>query len=250
MNCEEVKRKIIDITKRQARSKTEVCIFEISKMDDLMTYDRAEAIRSEFVDNGTKVRQLSNYRRIGKWTDTEGFTDLMSIRYIDPEVLTIGDEIVVFDDMVAMYRLQPNAWYHEVRDESFAQTIRNLFNNVWVSSEVLVLGEDGSTYAKQYKAISMTVKLGAKSVPVVVYPAKDDGDITQAFDRMQKGCIEKYVQECLSLHATKLQDADMVIAYVWNDGKDRMCDLWSMQRNKLSDDSGFFMRRLRYGSLM
>ncbi len=121
----------------------------------------------------------------------------------------------------------------------YAQTMRSVFDVIWSVSESLVLGVGGSGYTKQYVPISIVAKIENRTVPVVVYPAKDDGNITQAFDRKRRGCIEDYVQECMSAHAHKLKDADMVIAYVWNDGTDRMCDLWSMQRNRLSDDSGF-----------
>jgi hypothetical protein len=70
---------------------------------------------------------------------------------------------------------------------------------------------------------------------MIVYPAKDDGNITQAYGT--KRGIEEYIQE-ISIHYTeRLSNADMVLIYIWNDGTTRMADIWKVSRNTISDDS-------------
>ena len=89
--------------------------------------------------------------------------------------------------------------------------------------------------AKQYLPLS-TRFLG---IPTVIYPAKDDGEISQAYRRDNSESIEDYLKEVLPLYSTRLEGSDMLILYVWNDGKIPMVDIWKVMRNSISDDSGF-----------
>ena len=187
---------IIDITWRQARSKTEVLIFEIGKMDDLMPLAQAEEIRQAIKDNKIRIRQLSKYERINKYTDVKDYEQLIQLRHIDEDIFKVSSEIVIFEDTVAIYRTKPSVTYLEINDSGYADMMRSLFESVWKVSDVMVLGMGGSEEAKQYKPISTKLKVGRKLIPAVIYPAKDDGVIEKAFKRIDKGGIEKYLQEC------------------------------------------------------
>jgi hypothetical protein len=230
---------IVNISWRQSESKTDVLIFEIGKMDDLIPKEEAERIRDKFVENKVGVKQISNLKWMDEYTDVEGYPDMHEQRFVSPEVFKVANEIVIFDDIVAIYKMSPVCTYLEIDDPAYANMMRDLFYNVWRIADVLVVGVGGSAHTKQYKPLSFTFSKGGKDIPVVAYPAKDDGVITKAFDRTKKGCIEDYVNKCLDSQYDKFKASDMVIAYVWNDGTSKMCDLWSMSRNKLSDDSGF-----------
>jgi hypothetical protein len=73
---------------------------------------------------------------------------------------------------------------------------------------------------------------------VIVYPAKDDGDITQVYSRDDTSIIS-YLNDILSIYNSKCLGADVLICYVWNDKNIPMVDIWKMTRNSISDDSGF-----------
>jgi hypothetical protein len=74
---------------------------------------------------------------------------------------------------------------------------------------------------------------------MVVYPAKDDGDISQAYARSDPSAIISYLDTVLPIYKEKITGADMLICYIWNDGATPMVDVWKMMRNTISDDSGF-----------
>lgn len=74
---------------------------------------------------------------------------------------------------------------------------------------------------------------------MVIYPAKDDGDISQAYSRKDSSSIISYLDEILPLYRKKLTDSDALICYIWNDGATPMVDVWKVMRNSISDDSGF-----------
>ena len=229
-------RDIIELNRRHAYARAGVCIFELGSMDDLMPFDTAEEIRKLFVKNKTPVRQLTNHRHLDAWTSVEALPKtLQQIRTIDKAVFDIKHEIVIFDDTVAMYRIAPDVSYSEINNKDYADMMRDLFNGIWNIAEVMVLGAGGSAHTKQYMPITSEFM----GIPMVLYPAKDDGDITQAFDRKDVGCIERYVKHALEANLERLTDADMLICYAWNDGSVPMVDPWKVKRNKLSDDSGF-----------
>ena len=89
--------------------------------------------------------------------------------------------------------------------------------------------------AKQYLPFSTRFL----DIPAVVYPAKDDGEIPQAYRRDNSESIQDYLREVLPLYSTRLEGSGMLILYVWNDGKIPMVDIWKVMRNSISDDSGF-----------
>lgn len=231
---------IIDISWRQSRSKTEVLIFEIGKMDDLIPIDTAEQIREAIKLNNVKVRQISNYKKIDKnYSGVEDFISQMDHHYIDPAVFKVSSEIVIFENTVGIYRVKPSVSYLEINDANYAEMMRELFNNIWGVSEVMVLGFGGSESAKQYKPISTKLKVGKKQAPAIIYPAKDDSCIEKAFDRNTPGSIESYLQECAIKFKDQFEGADLILAYAWNDGKERVMDCWFLTKNRISDDSGF-----------
>jgi hypothetical protein len=49
----------------------------------------------------------------------------------------------------------------------------------------------------------------------------------------------QYLKKIVPHHEERIKGADMLICYVWNDGKTPMVDIWKVMRNTISDDSGF-----------
>ena len=228
---------IIDVNRRSAKCKSGISIIELSMMDGLMDKDTAESIRSEIIEKHIIVRQLTNLSEIyADWTEySKEMQEIMKIRYIPKEIFDIQNEILIFDDTVAMYRVEPEVYYIEIEDTHYADMMRALFDNLWKASQMMIWGIGGWAMAKQYLPLS-TRFLG---IPTVIYPAKDDGEISQAYRRDNSESIEDYLKEVLPLYSTRLEGSDMLILYVWNDGEIPMVDIWKVMRNSISDDSGF-----------
>ena len=97
------------------------------------------------------------------------------------------------------------------------------------------MAADGSTQTKQYLPIPHQYQ----GIPVVIYPAKDDGILEKAFSRKSKGALEEYIDSIIKQDLSFYRDADMILAYIWNQDKTPYGDVWKINRNDISDDSGF-----------
>lgn len=231
---ESVATSIQTVSKRSALS-AGVCIFELGNLNQLVSEKVAEEIRGEFTKHGTPIKQLSNVRQFTSWTSNLNLVHNLDIKYIPKETYNISSEVLIFDDTVAIYRMEPEPFYLEINDTSYAQMMRDVFTNMWYLGDNLLLAADGSTLTKQYLPISHVYK----SVPVVMYPAKDDGVLENAFSRLEVGAIETYVNSIIESDLAYHKDAGIVLAYVWNQGTVPYCDVWKITRNTISDDSGF-----------
>ncbi len=117
---------IIDINRRSADSKTGISIIELSMLDSLMDKVTAEDIRQNIISKRVPVKQLTNFSEIySDWTKfSKEMQQLMQIRYIPKEVFSIENEILIFDDIVAMYRVDPDIYYVEIEDSGYASMMR------------------------------------------------------------------------------------------------------------------------------
>jgi hypothetical protein len=109
-------------------------------LDGLMESETAESIRQDIIGNGVKVRQLTNFREIfADWTRySRELQEIMQIRYIPREIFDIQTEILIFDDTVAMYRIDPEISYTEIQDRNSADMMRAFFDNLWGASQAMI----------------------------------------------------------------------------------------------------------------
>lgn len=242
---DEVITAIIGVSIRSAEAK-EIVIFELGNLNDLLSKSDAEKIREQFVLHSTLIRQISNHRKFTSWTDNADLVEQnLAVKYVSPDNFLIENEILIFDDTVAIYRLKPDSFYVEINDETYAKQMRQLFNNIWVTGDTLLLSEDGSTLSKQYLPLTAS----CQNIPIVIYPAKDDGRLERVFSRSQPGLIEDYVIKIIQNHEANYRDADMVLAYVWNQNNTPCTDIWKVNRNNISDDSGLLYNAYIYRDL-
>jgi hypothetical protein len=242
---DEVVSKIVNVSLRSALA-TEICIFELQTLSDLISQNDAESIRKEFVAHNTPIRQITNHRQLASWTSNEEMIQNLRVKYVSPENLLISDEILIFDDTVAIYCLEPTPIYFEITDSYFAAMMQQVFTNTWAIGDTLLLTNDGSTYTKQYLPISYR----HKEIPVIIYPAKDDGKLELAFSRSDIGCLEKYIDSLLKENESSYRDADIIVTIIWNQKDVPHCDIWKINRNKYSDDSGFLYDVQVYKNLL
>ena len=137
---------IISINQRSIYAKSEICIIELSTLNELIPSDEAEAMREKWKSRKIQVKQLSNMQNFESWTDVGGFIKTcMSIRQVDVSVLPIKAEVLVFDDVVAFYRVKPEISILVIEDDDFANQQRALFTAIWEKAKPLSLNSDGST---------------------------------------------------------------------------------------------------------
>lgn len=137
---------IIAVSERSAEASGGIRILELGSLGDIIPAEPAEAVRRHLLASSIKIRQLTNLRQFDAWTRVDGFVEhCMQVRRISARVLPIGLEMLLFDDVVALYRVQPEVSVLVIEDADFATQQRALFDATWAQAEPLSLRADGST---------------------------------------------------------------------------------------------------------
>lgn len=150
---------IIEINKKSAETHDKYRIIELSSLSDLIPFETAEDIRRSLLKNRVKVMQLTNQRAFEPWTKIKGFVEkCMNIRYVPKDVLPINTEVLIFDNTVAIYQVEPGVSVTIIEHESFAQQQKALFDNFWLIATPTAVNTDGST------TLAVTIKRKPKDV--------------------------------------------------------------------------------------
>src|SRR3989344_1109051 len=144
---------IIEINHRSAFTKNPIRIIELSSLSDIIPQDTAEKIRRTFLKNKIKIMQLTNHRVLEPWTKVKGFVEkCLNIRYVSEEILPIHAEVLIFDNVVAIYQLEPCISITIINHAAFATQQKALFDNFWKIAIPTTINNDGST------TIAVTIK--------------------------------------------------------------------------------------------
>lgn len=122
------------VTWNSTRAKDTLRVFELaSDLGAFLDFDFSERVRIEFVKR--KLRhsfQLTNYTKINPWSNIEDFVDIWESRYIDPKELHFSTEIIVYNDVVAMYQFRDKEIFCiEIYNNDLATTQKNVFDFLW-----------------------------------------------------------------------------------------------------------------------
>lgn len=136
---------IYAVNLRSASSRSGICICELHSLDKLVGMKRAEAVRCKLLENKVKTRQLTNLRVLSEWTGLDDFVaQTMEVRFIPKSTFTISYEILVFDDVVAIYRTLPEISYLEIKDITHAKATRQLFEALWLQAKNMTPKNSGA----------------------------------------------------------------------------------------------------------
>jgi hypothetical protein len=135
---------IYDVNLRSAGSYSGICIYELGSLDELIGMKKAEEIRKKLVKNKIKTRQLTNHKKLGEWTQLDDLMKQQQICFISQDIFTISREILILDDIVAIYRKTPKIDYLEIQDITYAQIMRQLFEVLWQQATLMNLGRGGA----------------------------------------------------------------------------------------------------------
>lgn len=146
---------IYDVNLRSASSYSGICIYELGSLDELIGMQRAEAIRQELLKNEIKTRQLTNHVQLKAWTELNDLMAQQQIRFIPEDILAITREILIFNDIVAMYRKAPKIDYFEIQDITNAHIMRQFFENLWDQAQVMKLNQGGAATLNNKKEVKL-----------------------------------------------------------------------------------------------
>lgn len=136
------------VTWNSTKALGELRIFEmVTDMSAYFDFGFSERVRMEFLKKGLKnLYQLTNLPQFGPWTNIEEFIDICEFRYIDPKEFSLQVEIVVYNDVVAMYKLSGREIFCiEIHNADLARMQKQIFDFVWERSQKMkVVDKRGS----------------------------------------------------------------------------------------------------------
>lgn len=120
------------VTWNSLRAKT-LRIYEVSEsMTAFLPQEFSEKVREEFGRRKTKIYQLTNLTHIGPHTDMKEEVKNWSVRHISPRELTIASEVLIYNDITALYHYQhKDIFCVEIQNRDLARMQTQLFDFIW-----------------------------------------------------------------------------------------------------------------------
>lgn len=218
-----------EITLLSANTKSkEVFIYELGDMGDLFGKKEGEEIRNIFLKNEVKVRQLTNSLTLPKFSKNNRFVnEVMTFRYVPKNIFDIKKEILIFDDIVAVYN---DKEMFAVKDRAFADNQKQLFENIWEQGQSPVVGFEYKPNHSFYKNLNYFID----DLQIIVWPDVDAKNVYNSFTKKELG---DYVKNIIKKD-TYYDDASYLIIFIWAYRGDKMMDVWKFTENEVDDRSG------------
>jgi len=131
----------ISLLSAMAKEK-QIYIYEISNLSEVVGFKKAEVLRKEFLKNRIKVKQITNVPVLQKFTDNDEFVNnLMDFCYVPKDTFEIMDEILIFDDIVAIYNIEPEIKLLVIENKNFTKNQKELFLEIWNNSKKIIINQ-------------------------------------------------------------------------------------------------------------
>lgn len=178
--------------------------------------------------NGVKVKQITNIPVLPKFSDNDEFVNkVMTFRYVPRDIFAIENEIMIFDDTVAVYNKRELLI---IEDKKFADNQRQLFMSVWDQGQSPTLGFEYKPNHSYYKNLNYFVN----GIQVIVWPDADARESYKGFSEAQLG---EYIKNIISSDEY-FKDTSYIIAFIWSLNGEKMLDVWKFNENHVDDRSG------------
>ena len=117
------------ITYNSLRAEGDLYIYEMREtMDDFVDPESAEEFRRRWVERGVRIHQLTNVKSFSEFTEVEEIVDLWDVRYVAPEVLQIKFEMVIYNEVCAMYSREGKELFGvEIYNSNLAEMQKQIF---------------------------------------------------------------------------------------------------------------------------
>lgn len=220
---------LYDITlKSSVAASKEVFIFEKSDLSAFFSIEEAENIRANFLSHSIQVKQISNTPIIPKFSSNDQFINqVMRFRYVPASTYEITNEVLIFDDSVAVYN---ESELMVIKDKNFAHNHKQLFNTVWDLGDCPKLEFDYKPNHSFYKNLNFF--LDGKQI--IVWP---DADAKISYHDMNINELESYILGIVGADAD-FACASYAIVFMWSFEGHKMLDVWLFSGNYVDDRSG------------
>lgn len=224
---------LYDISMRSAQAKDKaLCIYEKSDLSKVIGEQKAEEIRQEFLKNKILVKQITNIPTLPPFSKNDKFINTcMTFRYVPEELFSIKNEIIIFDDCVAIYNIEPEIRLLVIEDKDYATNQRQLFTNLWDQGQSPLLGFDYQPNHSYFR--NLDFKIDGKHI--IVYPDKDAVGAYKGFDY---DSLKVYIEDIIHKNNEYFKEAGYLIVFIWNYDGNKMVDIWKFNANFVDDRSG------------
>lgn len=133
------------VTINSLQAKERLFIYETSQdMSSFIDQDFAEKLRKEFVENRIFTYQLTNWKKIHSYTAVKELVrHFWECRYIDREELDMEFEILIYNDVYAMYNTQGSEIFCvEIHNPQLASMQKQLFQFMWTHARRMKIVSD------------------------------------------------------------------------------------------------------------
>lgn len=105
-------------------------------MNAFLDRDFSEIIRRELVSRNITTHQLTGLTHIEPYTDVAELIPLWEVRYVNPELLTMQFEVLIYNDIYCMYQYGSGEEFCvEIHNAELANMQRQLFDYVWQTAK-------------------------------------------------------------------------------------------------------------------
>lgn len=217
------------ISLKSSKAKSgEVFIFEKGEMSDLFDKTKAEKVRKNFLENNIKVKQITNIPTLPRFTDSDEFVNkVMTFRYVPKDIFSIENEILIFDDTVAVYNKEGLLI---IEDKKFANNQKQLFASIWDQGQSPNLGFEYKPNHSFYNNLNYFIN----DLQIIVWPDIDAKESYKGFSEKQLG---EYIRNII-LSDKYYDNATYIIAFIWSLNGEKMIDMWKFNDNNVDDRSG------------
>jgi len=128
------KKGLEQVTYNSTKAHGMLCIYEVSDtMDAFLDHDTSEKMRQKLVENNIFTKQLTNSKSIKEYTDVyEKVLNHWEVRYINPNKMKFRFEVMIYNDVYAMYSFENNDIFCvEIYNKNLATMQKELFDFVW-----------------------------------------------------------------------------------------------------------------------
>ena len=224
------KKELYEITLFSANAKSkEVFIFEKGSLSDLFLKKEAEELRREFLKNKIKVKQITNSYNLKEFSKNNDFINtVMLFRYVPKNIFHIKYEILIFDNIVAIYNEKEILI---IENSIYAENQRELFLAIWDQGNSPNLGFDYKPNHSFYNCLSYF----HKKTQIIIWP---DVDSKESYKNDDLKSLEKYIFDIIEVDADYYSNASYIIGFIWSYNGEKMIDLWKFNANHVDDRSG------------
>jgi sugar-specific transcriptional regulator TrmB len=123
-----------------AQTKDALRLIELPAMSQYLDFGFYEKIREQYTKNKINSFEITNEKVMENWTNINKYVELWEARYIDPTILEIKFETMIYNNVVAIYSNTNNEIFCvEIHNEKLAQMQKQLFDFIWKRSQKMKL---------------------------------------------------------------------------------------------------------------